>query len=719
MLTVPIEAGPYTGMLAGNEPLPPETLSQLAEIKAWPGTGFASTGSDPVMRHTLMLDGKPRHLAVKSFAPAGWLRDAHFKQAGSRARRSFLAAVRLHEAGVGTPRPFVFLERWEGSRLHESYFLCDYAGEATSFRDELNRLYLEDPLCRRIMRLMETVALAIADMHDAGVCHRDLGNQNILLRRIDDDTWGEVQFIDLNRAHLANALTLKERARDISRIDLPSDFLRVFKCMYFRHQHPPAEFHRWEQHFRDRFARHTATRKYRHPIRQARQRKKDAALPFVPRGRELWVWDDRSMQAVSTLLSKDRKKLHTAAHHINTVRALVPALAPVWSLYKDKLASAFTQAVDLKGRIGVALVHSDESEQRYLHELAPAAGLVRLYAHEHEKVNERSLVAARQMKASGRKVFVALVQDRASVRDPARWRAFVDRWVPQLRGVADHLEIGHAVNRVKWGIWEAQEYRALVEPVVSAARGQIPLCGPGVIDFEYHYLPAFLREVSAGAFAALSHHLYVDRRGAPENRQGRFAALEKFALAKAIAGWSDAVAGDRLIVSEVNWPVLGTGEFSPVNSPYIIPGSHSNDPSVDEETYADYMIRYYALALCSGLVDDVYWWGLAARGFGLVDDTDPEAWRPRPAYRALQVFIRELGEARFVERMPAPAGTWALRFERAGKPPVILAWAHPEAADFQAPFALAGVLDRDGAEQATDPRRAIHLSGRPCYLIGN
>jgi hypothetical protein len=295
------------------------------------------------------------------------------------------------------------------------------------------------------------------------------------------------------------------------------------------------------------------------------------------------------------------------------------------------------------------------------------------------------------------------VQDRAAVREPARWRSFVERWVPQLRGVADHLEIGHAVNRVKWGIWEAREYRALVEPVVSAARGQIPLCGPAVIDFEYHYLPAFLREVPVGAFAALSHHLYVDRRGAPENRQGRFAALEKFALAKAIAGWSEAVAGDRLIVSEVNWPILGTGEFSPVNSPYIIPGSHSNDPSVDEETYADYMIRYYALALCSGLVDDVYWWGLAARGFGLVDDTGPEAW---------------LGEARFVERMPAPEGAWALRFERDGKPPVMLAWAHPRAADFPIPFPLADVLDRDGAER-TVGGGSVSLTGKPCYLIGS
>lgn len=718
MTTVFIEAGPYTGMAAGNKPLPPDILGQLAGIKSWPGTGFASTGSDLVMRHTLLLDGQPRPLAVKSFALAGLLRDAFFKKAGSRARRSFLAAVHLHEAGVGTPQPFVFLERWEGRRLRESYYVCDYVHGSTSFRDELNRLYREDPLCRRIMSLMETVALAIADMHDAGVCHRDLGNQNILLRRIDEDTWGDVQFIDLNRARLAGSLSMKERARDISRIDLPSDFLRVFKCMYFRHQHPPEEFNAWEDRFRQRYARHSATRKYRHPIRQARQSKKDAALPFVPRGRELWVWDDRSMQAVSTLLGKDRKKLYSAAHHLKTARALLPALAPVWSRYGELMAQAFTRPVEMNGRVGMSLVKGHELEQQFMSALAPAAGLVRLYAHEREDVNVRSLLAARQMKAEGRKVFVALVQDRASVREPARWRNFVERWVPELHDVADHIEIGHAVNRVKWGIWEAHEYRALLAPVVNAAAGKIPLCGPAIIDFEYHYLPAFLREVPAGSFSSLSHHLYVDRRGAPENRQGRFAALEKFALAKAIAGWSEAVAGDQLIVSEVNWPVLGTGEFSPVNSPYIIPGSHRNDPSIDEEAYADYLIRYYALALCSGLVDEVYWWGLAARGFGLVDDTDPAFWRPRPAYRALQVFIRELGAARFVERMATPEGVWALRFERDGQSPVALVWSHPGAAEYQAPFPLARVLDRDGAERE-GAAGSVRLNGRPCYLIAD
>ena len=151
-------------------------------------------------------------------------------------------------------------------------------------------------------------------------------------------------------------------------------------------------------------------------------------------------------------------------------------------------------------------------------------------------------------------------------------------------------------------------------------------------------------------FDALAHHLYVDRRGGPENRQGRFSALEKFALARALARTAPACA-DRLIVSEFNWPLLDGDVYSPVGSPYLFPGQVlDSPPSASEDDQARYLIRYLLLALCSGLVERVYWWRLVARGYGLVDDRDPAAWRPRPAYHALQRWLRTVGGATFTGR---------------------------------------------------------------------
>ncbi|HMO03624.1 MAG TPA: lipopolysaccharide kinase InaA family protein [Kiritimatiellia bacterium] len=721
MPVIPYRSSPLTGALYAGWTWRPEEQAALEQVSDWlaAGDGLASLGRHALATHTITIGGVPVSVAIKSFARGSWWRDRDFARRGSKARRSFDTAVRLDQRGVGTPKPIAYLDRWEGGRLLASYYLCAYEEGITSFRDELNRLYREDPLCRRIMELMETVALAVADLHDAGVCHRDLGNQNILLRRDGPDAWKDVRFIDLNRAQLADELTLDQRARDLSRIDLPSDFFRVFKCMYFRHQHPPRAFSELEARYRRRFALHTASRRYRHPIREARQRKKDALLPEVPRGRELWVWDDRSVQAVSTMLSRERHAYYPAANNFYVARGLFKALGPVWSRYRDLRDAAFRREVALEHRIGVAIgtaPGAEASERPWLEAIGRVPVLVRLYRHERDAVNEAALAEARHLHGLGHRVMAALVQDRAAVRDPAVWCAFLDRNLPALSGLADVVEVGHAVNRVKWGVWDVREYRRLLDPVIERARAlNLSLSGPAAIDFEYHTLAGLLDQLPReGLFDALSHHLYVDRRGAPENRQGPFSAVEKFALAKAIAAWSPAVRGDRLIVSEVNWPILGTGPFSPVNSPYIIPGSHANDPSVDEQAYANYLVRYLALALCSGLVDAVYWWRLAAHGFGLVDN-HATPWRARPAHAALVNLVRHAGRAVFLEKMASPDGVWLLRFRGADGRGFALAWAHPKPVYFTPPFRCAAILDRDGRELARST--GITLDAKPCYFL--
>jgi hypothetical protein len=138
-------------------------------------------------------------------------------------------------------------------------------------------------------------------------------------------------------------------------------------------------------------------------------------------------------------------------------------------------------------------------------------------------------------------------------------------------------------------------------------------------------------------FDVLTHHLYVDRRGAPENPQGRFALLEKLALARAISR-SHRNCDEGLIITEFNWPLKGTGIHSPVGAPYVSPGIRHNDPSVSEEAAAAYLLRYILIAIGSGLAERVFWWSLVAHGFGLIDDQQ-ETWRERPAYQVLQVFL--------------------------------------------------------------------------------
>ncbi|MCX7010377.1 MAG: hypothetical protein NTY53_24580 [Kiritimatiellaeota bacterium] len=697
------------------DPVVCDLLTNIEQRAAAPTTAVLHAGRNRTVKLELTLSkGSPLAVVVKSFGAQGCFKDWNDARRGTKAERSFRVAAQLHSAGVGTPAPVACIERWAGRKLLASHFVSVFAPDLTCFRDELIRLYRTDPLCSKLIALLQTVADAVRAMHRAGVQHNDLGNQNIMLRRIGDAGWGGVQFVDLNRARLRPALSLHNVARDLSRITLPSDFLRVFFEMYFQ-KPPPLEFLDWERHFRKRFAWHTRTRHWRHPLREHSAPVGDPATTY-PDPKDIWVWDDRSSQAISTLVSRDRNRLRSAANAWHIAGAVADGALPVWQRYRELQKQLFSAPLNFAGRIGMAVeprLDSFARETQWLADLGPIPVLVRFYQHASREQRWHTALAARQLAVAGHPLSIALVQDRRAVLEPARWRDFVSQTLDHVGDVAEWAEIGHAINRVKWGLWDLRDYLKLLAPVLEL-RVKFPTVR-WMIDFEYHQLMAVLKLLPPDfRFDALSHHLYVDRRGAPENFQGRFSAVEKFTLARAIADWSPAVA-KRLIISETNWPLAGTGVWSPVGSPYASPGLRLGDPSVSEQDYADYMLRYLVLALASGMVERVYWWRLAARGFGLIDDTaaDPAAWRLRPAYHQLRVFLRRCGAATFLARIIQPDGARYFLFRAAEGALFAFAYAHPGAAAFQPPFKFSAV--RDALDQAcATPQQ---LTGAPLYLL--
>ena len=736
-----MKIGPYRGEVAERFRRPDflAGLEGLALAVGGAGAQVVSAGRNRNVRLSLERGGAPVDLLVKAFGRESGLKNFADRKRGSKAQRSWEAAVALAGRGVGTPAPVGYLERWEGGRLVESYFLADYLADRPSFRDALIALYHDDPDCARCMALLEVVARGIRVMHDAGFQHNDLGNQNILLQRDGAGGWCDPTFIDLNRGRLHETLTLRQRARDLSRITLPSDFLRVFLEMYWvavpctRAKHgagqvPPVDLLRWEARYRRMYAVHAGTRRWRHPLREARQARRDRGVRGYPDVKDVWIWDERSAQAISVMRSRERTRHYPVVRHLRLVADTVRVLPRVMKEYPALLQGAFRSPVEFANRVGMAL---DPQPGRHARELALLRGLgrlpvlVRFYHHENRERREFRAKAVLGLVAEGYPVSIALVQDRRAVREPARWREFAGEVLERVGGAVEMVEVGHAINRVKWGVWDFRELRGLYE-VFGELRQRFPtvaFTGPAAIDFEYPFVASALRELPKGiTLAGLSHHLYVDRRGAPENRQGRFAALEKIALARALARSSPNCA-DRLIISEVNWPLLGTGVYSPVGSPYVSPGPRFNDPSVSEDDYADYMIRYFCLALCSGLVERVFWWRLVARGFGLVDDTDPAAWRERPAYAMLRAFLATLGGATFESaQLPVGArnggdtrGVYAYSFVRADGERVALVYAHGAPVPFVFEGRFVGVEDAFGRMLGAPPES---LTGRPVYLRG-
>jgi hypothetical protein len=444
-----------------------------------------------------------------------------------------------------------------------------------------------------------------------------------------------------------------------------------------------------------------------------------------PAPRDIWIWDDRSDQAFSALERKERVRLYPLGRSWHLLKATVAA---GWSLrkhYRSSKGRAFTAPVKLKDRLGIALEPDRASqgiELELLNKLGAAPVLLRFCHHEGQSRWHEQADLVRQLSATGHEVKIALVQDRRALQEPDAWRNFVHEVLELTHECIAAVEFGHAINRVKWGIWDFEELKNLYAPLAELRQRYpaVDITGPATIDFEYPFMLAAMKQWPQQVpLTALSHHLYVDRRGAPENPQGGFNAIDKFALASAIAGYLQVPDG-KVVVSEVNWPISGTFIYSPVTSPFEYPLAKPGevaDNGVNEVDYSDYMLRYIVLALCSGLVDTVFWWRLVARGYGLVDKNDDGELRERPAFFALQHFLLTLGEsiflrARLPEQKDQRHGLYEFEFKRPGGEHLLLCWSHGPAVAARA-LEFARVEDAQGNALEAAPK---NISGSPLYF---
>ena len=708
--------GNYQSQVADAFQLP-KVIAQLTNISALLNnsqTQRLSNGPDYVVKTQLLIDEQPIDITIKVFKHQNWLKDWYDWRNGSKAKRSYDAARFLQDKGVNTPAPIAWLERWSGKRLLESYYVCLFE-PGISFRDALSDIYYNQRDNAPLMDLLHLVAPAIRTMHDAGFMHGDMGNQNILLPRNESNAWLAPQFIDLNRAKYSNEpLTLQQRAFDLARIALPGAYLKIFKTIYNNHQDFPADFDKLEQKARDRFWSHRRNGKWRHPIRHWKSKKLPKAKPIYPPVQNIWLWDEKSAQPMIVPGRQEKHAYRNWRYMFSMLWQGVCAAPSIYKRYKQLLAQSYCTPVEMKGRIGIAMhPHPDfiETELVLLEQLGNPPVLLRFCHHETITEWNRTIALVKQLRSKGVEVMLAVLQDRQAILQPDSWKAFLTLIIESVGEQVAHIEITHASNRLKWGIWSSTEYAQLMTPAFELQRRfpHIRLVGPACIDFEYLPVIAALNtQPKTQPLAALSHLLYVDRRGAPENTQGnKFSTLEKSALLKALAQWSDRCE-DKIIVSEVNWPVKHTGIWSPIGCPYETPKWRREQPGETEDEYANYMLRYLAITLCSGHVEQVFWWRLSANGYGLVDDRDN--FRIRPAFTALAFFLQTIGQATFIRKCDSPDNIFVLEF-LSGTSNVWMAWALADS-DYELDISYSKVLDKDG-NVITKAR----LSGSPIYLF--
>jgi hypothetical protein len=536
-----------------------------------------------------------------------------------------------------------------------------------------------------ILSLVEFLAKKIREKHEAGFLFNGL-NPNTLYVDVEKDI-----FIYKLLACRAEARSAKaeEIARDLAELQLPDDYWRVFKHIYFYDKDVPAEFSKLADQYRQSFDQ-----------------------------KNLWLWDEKSSQAMVILNRDSKKRYRDKSNYLKILYRVLKRIFSVKLQYKKTLKQAFQSPVLMRDKIGVALhPRADyiEHEIPLLKLLGNCPVLIRFACHESKAQWSTTIALIDQLHPEKIKISVALLQNRDAVIHPEQWRNFLEFILPKIHEKVQWCEIGHATNRVKWGIWTADEYVALAE-IAQSFKTRYPalkLIGPAVIDFEWYRMIDTLGALPKGIkLDAVSQHLYVDRRGAPENYQGNYSTLEKCAMSKAIAQ-AMPQSENKFIISEVNWPLQDTDVWSPIGSPYTAPEWFRDRPGVSESDYANYLIRYLAITLCSGFVDEVFLWRLSAHGYGLVDDQDN--FRQRSTFFALKTFLEQLGDAQFIKRLPSPKNSYLLQFEKNNQV-ILLAWTSDVPVSISAPLAIQKKIDLLGEEILYKDSR-LHLTGTPQYFV--
>jgi hypothetical protein len=355
-------------------------------------------------------------------------------------------------------------------------------------------------------------------------------------------------------------------------------------------------------------------------------------------------WDPYADQPHNVAPRKERFWYHFrfASGYLSLVSANIRNAIPVLSLYRDYKRKMYKDRVRIRNPFGVSVspVRGRQGDaMESLTELGIRKTLVRIPSWEKEKIASY-LEFIEKLRARGFEVVIALLQCRQDVQNPREWWNFLEEVFTRFKHVSSFFEVGHAWNRTKWGVWDYREYLQLAEASrLSAEKHGVKIIGPAVIDFEFHLYPAVLKKT---AFEKITSLLYVDRLGAPENTQFGWDTSHKVALLKSVVDGCLKESRD-VWITEMNWPLQGRGKYSPA----------AGKVNVSEEEQANFLVRYFVLVLASGMVERVYWWQLAAPGYGLIDNLDDE-WRKRPAFFALKCMVGRLKNSIFIEKIPHP-----------------------------------------------------------------
>ena len=542
----------------------------------------------------------------------------------SKAKRSYDYSLKLNQLSIKTPEPVGYIEVYEGFRLTKSYFISCLLDYDFLIDDALDDNHIDSE------NILKEFIKFTFDIHKKGVKHLDYGIGNIAVR-LNEKSY-EFYLFDLNRMKFGK-VSIESGLENFSRMCDTKKKLNFFAKQYSVLRNVNNKY------AEDRLIKATKkTEKYFQ--RKNKYKNLFKKNKYVPA--EFYKWDDYSDQP-HIIKEKKIRKILASYSYISNIKILLsfllfPFLWVTYFVKKRRNRPYIVNSIGLCVNLSNILTSRNELTIDDLKLLIDDLNIknisVRIPLSDYENFDKYFNFISQFSHLS---IMVVILQDRSHINNPQLLQKNLLLIFERLKGNVSEYQIGNTVNRKKWGFLNIDEYFDFFKVAQDLKKDHFPditLLGGNIIDFDLPFLTRSLFNFKPIFFDKFSTQLYVDRRGAPENTQLGFDTYSKINIYHHLISASYKCSNE-FIISEVNWPLKDTGEWSPT----------AGDYEVGEKEQALYLIRYYLLMIASGKVYKCYMHQLIAPGYGLIDDIDG-VLRKRESYFCFKFLIEILQGAK-------------------------------------------------------------------------
>ncbi len=346
-------------------------------------------------------------------------------------------------------------------------------------------------------------------------------------------------------------------------------------------------------------------------------------------------WDSYSDQP--HILKRDLKKSLRKGHFIPFLKLMVTNLFYFPYLFIKFILTKNTKSVQKHTKKFYGLcVNLDKGDIQYalVEELGVSSLQIRVFLNDINNIDQ--YVKFAKGFGTNKQILITIIQDRENIINKQLLQQNIITIFEKFANITDEFMIGNAINRIKWGFVDMDEYLQFYQTVYNIRNKLFPkykLIGSSVIDFEYHFTIRTLYNNYKLYYDKIASLLYVDRRGSPYSTQmGIFNLYNKIKFLHTIVK-SSSKSNNNIYITETNWPRSNTAPYAPT----------SEKECVDTQDYDKYMLEYFDIAKQTNNIEKVFWHQLIAPGYGLIDNRENQL-KKTSAYYLFQKLIQECEE---------------------------------------------------------------------------